>query len=151
MGSFYFPTAWELRMGKLWPRSLWSSISCIWGATFNVYASDLRHLSGWHCSILRRSRQEHVRLEEFFWFLSVKLQQARVCGAGAESAACLLLVFVFTILAVMDSVQLERVVAPLPLNFVVSKIQDLCFLLRTTANCLENLRLCFRSCCFWKS
>lgn len=65
-----------------------------------------------------------------------KLQQARVCGAGAESAACLLLVFVFTILAVMDSVQLERVVAALPLDFVVSKIQDLCFLLRTTANCL---------------
>ena len=78
MGSFYFPTAWELRMGKLRPRFLWSSISCIRGATFNVYASDLRHLSGWHCSILRRSRQEHVRLEEFFWFLSVTSCNKRV-------------------------------------------------------------------------
>ena len=60
-----------------------------------------------------------------------KLQKARVCGTGAESAACLLLVFVFTILAVMDSVQLE--VAACSFNFcwffMVSKIQDLCFLL----------------------
>lgn len=50
----------------------------IWGATFNVFASDLRHLSGWHCSILRRSRQEHVRLEEFLWFLSVTSCNKRV-------------------------------------------------------------------------